>query len=225
MKKEGIFLCALFYMVYVLLIAGYAGSEETVGKTEISETRVTEAPRIALTFDDGPSCYTEELLDGLKARGVTATFFIIGQSAEEFPEVVKREAKEGHLIGNHTYSHVEITKLSDDKAREEIEKTNTILTELTGKPVEYIRPPFGLWQKKLEQEMDVMPVMWSVDPLDWTTKNVDEIVNKVVKEAEEDDIILLHDCYKSSVEAAFRIIDLLKAEGYEFVTADKLLLN
>ena len=88
-----------------------------------------------------------------------------------------------------------------------------------------MRPPFGAWQKKLEWELDVMPVMWTIDPLDWTTNNEDEIVNKVVTETEENDIILLHDCYLSSVKAALRIIDIMQAKGYEFVTVDELLLD
>ena len=186
---------------------------------------VSEKPKIAITFDDGPSVYTEELLDGLKDRGVKATFFVIGKSAVSYPDIVKRESNEGHLVGNHTYNHVEITKIGDKKAREEIEKTNTVLKEMLGKEIEYVRPPFGAWKKKLEQEMNVLPVMWSIDPLDWTTENVDEIVNKVVTEAKENDIILLHDCYQSSVQAALRIIDILQKEGFEFVTADELLLD
>ena len=76
-----------------------------------------------------------------------------------------------------------------------------------------MRPPFGAWQKKLEWELDVMPVMWTIDPLDWTTNNEDEIVNKVVTQAKENDIILLHDCYESSVNAALRIVDILQKEG------------
>ena len=88
-----------------------------------------------------------------------------------------------------------------------------------------MRPPFGAWQRKLEQEIRMLPVLWTIDPLDWTTENQDEIVNKVVTEAEENDIILLHDCYKSSVEAGLRIIDILQEEGFVFVTVDELLLN
>lgn len=88
-----------------------------------------------------------------------------------------------------------------------------------------MRPPFGVWQKNLELEMDVMPVMWSVDPLDWTTENTDEIVNKVVTETEENDIILLHDCYESSVDAALRIVDILQKKGFEFVTVDELIIE
>ena len=103
--------------------------------------------------------------------------------------------------------------------------TNEVIQNITGEPVEYMRPPFGAWQKVLEERLHVFPVLWTVDPLDWTTENADEIVNKVVTEAGENDIILLHDCYKSSVEAALRIIDLLQAEGYEFVTVDELIVE
>lgn len=185
-----------------------------------------EAPKIAITFDDGPSeSWTPVLLDGLKERDVKATFFLIGENAAAHPEIVRRLDEEGHLIGNHTYHHVEITKVSDEKARQEIEDTDEVIREIIGKGTEYMRPPFGAWQRKLELEMSVMPVMWTIDPLDWTTENTDEIVNKVVTEAEENDIILLHDCYKSSVEAALRIIDILKKEGFEFVTVDELIMN
>lgn len=215
------FVCSMLYALCLMKATGYW--KRTVPADGSVET--LEKPKIAITFDDGPSSSTEELLDGLKERGVKATFFVIGKSAVSYPNIVKRENAEGHLIGNHTYNHVEITKIGDKEAQEEIEKTNRVLEDMLGKEIEYVRPPFGLWQEKLEQEMSVIPVMWSVDPLDWTTENVDEIVNKVVTQAEENDIILLHDCYKSSVQAALRIIDILQKEGFEFVTVDELLLN
>lgn len=219
--KKTAFACSVIYAICLLGAAGYWNGTKPV---EASAT-IQEKPKIALTFDDGPSIYTEELLDGLKERGVKATFFVIGKSAVSYPKIIKRESAEGHLIGNHTYNHVEITKIGDEKAREEIGKTNQVLEEILGREIEYVRPPFGLWQKKLEQEMNVLPVMWSIDPLDWTTENVDEIVNKVVTQAEENDIILLHDCYKSSVQAALQIVDILQKKGFEFVTVDELLLD
>jgi len=196
----------------------------------VDSSVVREAPRIALTFDDGPNAQcTGRLLGGLKKkillRGVKATFFLIGMNAKDNPDLVKRIYEEGHLIGNHTYHHVDITKKSDEEARKEIEDTDKVISSVTGEHVEYMRPPFGVWQKNLELEMDVMPVMWSVDPLDWTTENTDEIVNKVVTETEENDIILLHDCYESSVDAALRIVDILQKKGFEFVTADKLIME
>ena len=198
---------------------------EACGYVSASATPV-EAPKIALTFDDGPSAaWTPALLDGLKERGVKATFFLIGENADKNPEIVKRMAEEGHLIGNHTYHHVELTKVSEKEARLELADTSAAIVRITGKEPEYMRPPFGAWQRKLEQEIRMLPVLWTIDPLDWTTENQDEIVNKVVTEAEENDIILLHDCYKSSVEAGLRIVDILQEEGFVFVTVDELLLN
>ena len=198
---------------------------EACGYVSASATPV-ETPKIALTFDDGPSAaWTPALLDGLKERGVKATFFLIGENADKNPEIVKRMAEEGHLIGNHTYHHVELTKVSENEARLELADTSAVIDRITGKEPEYMRPPFGAWQRKLEQEIQMLPVLWTIDPLDWTTENQDEIVNKVVTEAEENDIILLHDCYKSSIEAGLRIIDILQEEGFVFVTVDELLLN
>ena len=198
---------------------------EACGYVSASATPV-EAPKIALTFDDGPSAvWTPALLDGLKERGVKATFFLIGENADKNPEIVKRMAEEGHLIGNHTYHHVELIKVSENEARLELADTSAVIVRITGKEPEYMRPPFGTWQRKLEQDIQMLPVLWTIDPLDWTTENQDEIVNKVVTEAEENDIILLHDCYKSSVEAGLRIVDILQEEGFVFVTVDELVLN
>lgn len=190
------------------------------------QTQKRETKKIALTFDDGPHpYYTEELLDGLAERNVKATFFLLGQNIEGREEIIKRMAEEGHLIGNHTYYHVDITRLEDDEACREILDTSEKITAITGQPVEYIRPPFGNWDKELECEVTMLPIFWSVDTLDWTTRNVDQIVQKVVTDIEENDIILMHDSYDSTVKAALRIIDLLQAEGYEFVTADELILE
>ena len=192
----------------------------------VSSSMVTEASRVAITFDDGPSSTcTPVLLDGLKERGVKATFFLIGENVEKNPELVKRLYKEGHLIGNHTYHHVEITMVSNEVAYQEIMDADDAIYSITGKHTEYMRPPFGLWQRSLELDLEVMPVMWTIDPLDWTTENVDEIVNKVVTEAEENDIILLHDYYDSSVKAALQIVDQLKERGFTFVTVEELLLE
>ena len=186
----------------------------------VASNMIKEDPKIAITFDDGPSpAWTPQLLDGLKERNVKATFFLIGENAKNNPELVKREAEEGHLIGNHTYHHVEITRVPDETAQEEILMTNEVITGITGEEVSYMRPPFGVWQ------LDVMPVLWTIDPLDWTTDNEDEIINKVVTQAGENDIILLHDCYESSVNAALRIVDILQKEGFEFVTVDELIMN
>lgn len=215
------------WLVFLALAVGAPGgkgavpvSGEAVREEEVSEP----GPRIALTFDDGPGPYTERLLDGLKERGVKASFFLIGRSVKEYPEAVKRMEEEGHLIGNHTYSHVKLKGLSPEETRREIQKTDEAVYEITGKHVAYLRPPFGEWEEDLELTYPVLPVMWTVDPLDWTTENVEEIVDRVVTQAGENDMILLHDCYDSSVEAALRIVDRLLAEGFDFVRVDELLI-
>lgn len=215
------------WLVFLALAVGAPGgkgavlvSGEAVREEEVSEP----GPRIALTFDDGPGPYTECLLDGLKERGVKASFFLIGRSVKEYPEAVKRMEEEGHLIGNHTYSHVKLKGLSPEETRREIQKTDEAVYEITGKHVAYLRPPFGEWEEDLELTYPVLPVMWTVDPLDWTTENVEEIVDRVVTQAGENDMILLHDCYDSSVEAALQIVDRLLAEGFDFVRVDELLI-
>lgn len=228
-KRKGFYVILIFFCSCCFIGISKETKEterEIQQKESVEESGVKEKPSIAITFDDGPSGrYTGRLLDGLKERNVKASFFLIGENAKENPELVERIYKEGHLIGNHTYSHVQMTHLSEEAAVREIEKTDQVISAITGEHVAYMRPPFGAWQRELEVRMEVLPVLWSVDPLDWTTENVDEIVSKVVTEVEEGDIILLHDCYASSVEAALRIVDILQKEGYEFVTVDRLLID
>lgn len=218
MKGKGILI-----VIAVIVIAGcghllYGRASERTSE----EIR----PKIALTFDDGPHpVYTPKLLDGLRDRQVKATFFVVGKNIEGHEEIIERMDAEGHLIGNHTYDHVKITGLPPEKACAQIFRTSERINEITGKQTEFVRPPFGAWDKNLECGFQMFPVLWTIDPLDWTTKNTDRVVQKVLDEAKEDGIILLHDFYDSSVEAAFRIVDALKEQGYEFVTVDKLILE
>lgn len=182
--------------------------------------------KVALTFDDGPNAkYTEGLLKGLKERGVQATFFLLGHQVEKSPEIVKKMHEDGHLIGNHSYEHVNLSSLSDEAAMVQVDKTNEAIYQVTGEFPEYIRPPFGCWKSNLDYKTTMIEVLWNVDPLDWKTDNTDAVVQKVLKEVEENDIILLHDASESSVNAAFRIIDTLKKEGFVFVTVDEILFD
>ena len=185
-----------------------------------------EKPKIALTFDDGPHpVYTPRLLDGLEKRGVVATFFVTGENAAQYPDIIKRMDKDGHLIGNHTYTHIQLTSANRDKFRSELGKTNETLKQITGKDVTFVRPPYGSWDKSFETELNMFPVLWNIDPLDWCSNNADCVVRKVESNAEENSIILLHDCYETSVKAALRIIDDLTAQGYHFVTVDEILFD
>ena len=206
--------------------AGKMNTKEVSGNAEEKISPGLQKKKIALTFDDGPSSVcTGRLLDGLKKRKVKASFFVLGQSVKDNPDLAKRIVSEGHLIGNHTYNHVELTKMKEKRAENELDKASNMIYRATGKYPEYMRPPYGECSKKLEDSVDMILVRWTIDPRDWNTDNTDEIVKKVVTSAGENDIILLHDCYDSSVDAAFRIIDILKKEGFEFVTVDELYLD
>ncbi len=189
----------------------------------VRASALVKRPKVAITFDDGPSTvYTKILLDGLKERGVKATFFLTGQEIQYSKDVVKRMAKEGHIIGNHTYTHVDLKKTNYKKAIKEIEDTNNAIKEITGKKPKYIRPPYGDWDERIFKETDMSIVLWSVDPEDWKDQNASIVARRVIKNTTDGDVILLHDIFKTSVNAAFIIIDKLQSQGYEFVTIDKL---
>ncbi len=202
----------------VLTNTGVLVEEKDGGQEDIKQ--------IALTFDDGPHpYYTEQLLDGLKERGVVATFFVTGEHASLHPEVIKRMQQEGHLIGNHTYSHMQLRKNNREEFKEELIRTNEVLQALTGEDIIYVRPPYGSWEKSFEKELNMIPVLWTVDPLDWCTDDVACVVRKVTEKIKENDIILLHDYYDSTVTAALEIVDELLAEGYSFVTVEEIVFE
>ena len=213
-------------IVLLGLAAVYSIGRRQQESREVMGAAAESGKKIAITFDDGPHPhYTEQLLDGLSERGVKATFFVTGEHAVLHPEVIKRMSEEGHLIGNHTYSHMQLGRKNRDAFKEELVKTNQVLREITGQEILYVRPPYGSWDKALEAELNMFPVLWTLDPLDWCSDNVDCITRKVVSKAKENDIILMHDYYPSTVTAAFRIIDDLQAKGYEFVTVEEILFD
>lgn len=182
--------------------------------------------KIALTFDDGPHPrYTEQLLDGLKERNVVATFFVTGENAQNYPNIIRREQEEGHLIGNHTYSHIQLTSGNRETFREELVKTNEILENITGEKVSFVRPPYGSWDKSFEKELNMFPVLWNIDPLDWCSHNAECIAAKVVENAGDGDIILMHDYYDTSVTAALEVVDVLQKRGFQFVTVEEILFD
>lgn len=176
--------------------------------------------------DDGPNPnHTEALLDGLKERGVKATFFLLGERVERFPEIVKRTQEEGHLIGCHGYKHVDLNKLSEEDAYAQVEKTNDLICQITGEYPKYIRPPFGSWKKDLDARTNMVEVLWNIDTLDWSCKNEQLIVYTITSQLQDGDIILMHDAYDATLAATFDIIDILRSQGYEFVTVDELIFD
>lgn len=192
----------------------------------IAQAVEPEVKRVALTFDDGPHpIYTEQLLDGLDARGIKVTFFVTGENAALHPDIIKRMHDEGHLIGNHTYSHIQLTSSNREQFRDELIKTNELIQSITGDEVQYVRPPYGSWDKTFETELNMFPVLWNIDPLDWCSSNANRVARSVINAVSENNIILMHDYYDSSVEAALMIVDELTKRGYEFVTVDRILFD
>ena len=229
-KRLGIVLAAAALILALFETAGEKRIKEAAaGMRKILSTEKTageekDAPVVALTFDDGPSArYTSRLLDGLKKRDVKASFFLLGKNLEGNEEVVRRMHREGHLIGNHTYNHVQLSSLSETKAREEILKTNNAIYEITGAYPQYMRPPFGAWKKNLELCVEKLPVFWNIDFMDRKTQDVPAILKIALTQAEDGSIILMHDEYETSVEAALAIVDRLQEKGYRFVTVDYLI--
>lgn len=179
-----------------------------------------EVKYIALTFDDGPRRETTaKLLDGLKERGASATFFLVGKEIAGNEDLVERMAAEGHQIGNHTWSHVRLENVG--AAEQEIRMTEEALEELLAEKGYWLRPPYGLIGKGVEAGVPL--VKWSVDPRDWESRNTSRVVQAVLRDAKPNAIILLHDIYPTSVEAALQIVDALEEEGYWFVTVEELL--
>ncbi|MDR2044695.1 MAG: polysaccharide deacetylase family protein [Clostridium sp.] len=214
-------MCLLLFVVFLSERGGVFPTNAQAGKAWEEETK-----KVAITFDDGPHpIYTKQLLDGLDERGVKATFFVTGINAERYPEIIREISRQGHLIGNHTYYHTQLTGGNLETFKEEIFKTNELLKELTGEEILYIRPPYGSWNKAVEKDLNMFPVLWSVDPLDWCSTSVSCIVQSVMAKVRENDVILLHDHYPSTVTAALKIVDKLTAQGYRFVTVDEILFD
>lgn len=206
-------------------------SGRTIGqakRTSAVPEFVSESPKkeIALTFDDGPHpVYTRKLLDGLKERGVRVSFFLIGQNIDGNEEIIRRMKEEGHLIGNHSQNHMQLSKENIDAACQQINATNQKIFDITGQMPTYIRPPYGSWSEELECIIPMTVALWDVDTLDWKLQNKNQIVRHVLKHADDGAVILMHDVYETSVDAALEIIDTLTKEGYNFVTVDELLVE
>ena len=181
-------------------------------------------PLVALTFDDGPrSSTTGPLLDGLALREVPATFFLVGNRIPGNEDLVRRMAAEGHQIGIHTYDHVELKGLSRQDFDLQVGKTRALITRLAGDGSYWLRPPYGFLDRNAGSWCGGPVILWSVDPEDWKDDDVDRIVAAVVEHVSDGDIILLHDLFPSSGQAALSIVDTLLERGFCFVTVEQLM--
>ncbi len=222
-KKSYLIVLLIIDLILLTVVCNDCRQQETYEETSAS---VTEVKKIALTFDDGPNeKYTLPLLKGLKERGAKATFFLLGQEVTENPEIAKKIAQDGHMIGNHSFYHEDLSEMAGDEAIVQVSRTNEVIYEVTGQYPQLIRPPFGRAPQDLIFEPPMVEVLWTIDSRDWELSDVGTIMQNVLPEAEENAVILMHDSSQSSVQAALAIVDCLKEEGYTFVTLDEILFD
>lgn len=188
-----------------------------------TETRSKGGKLIALTFDDGPGPYTRRLLEGLAKRGVKATFFMLGQQAENYDVTAGLVRDAGHQIASHTYDHPQLSKKTDSQVTWQISHTADILNGITGYGTHYlVRPPYGDYNSRVLSLLDNPAILWSVDPLDWKYRNADTVCTNIVEGAFDGAIVLAHDIHSTTVDGVLMAIDKLQAKGYEFVTVNEL---
>ena len=184
---------------------------------------------VALTFDDGPGPYTERLLNAMKKRGVKATFFVLGERVDKYGDLIKRMEKEGHAVGNHSYDHPNLSKLSYAKVKSNMEKTAKKVQKLIGHKPEVMRCPGGNSSdavKKYAKQAGIPIAYWDVDTRDWESRNVNKILKVAFGEdgIENGSIVLMHDIYETTVDAAIKMMDRLSEEGYTFVPVPEVLM-
>jgi peptidoglycan/xylan/chitin deacetylase (PgdA/CDA1 family) len=232
-----LFFCSLGLLAGRLICAETTIAAQVAGKNKPAtpaEPRITfnwvhvDGPYIAMTFDDGPNAtLTPKLLDILAVHHIKATFFVIGENVAQHPEVVARAAREGHEIGNHSWSHPNFGKMSDDAVRRELRRTADAIKSATGTGPTLMRPPYGSLtarQKRwIHDEFGYQIILWDVDPLDWKRPGPAVVCNRILKETRPGSIVLSHDIHPGTIEAMPSTFDQLEVKGFKFVTVSELI--
>ena len=185
-------------------------------------------PYIAMTFDDGPHPRnTPRLLDMLRQRNIKATFYVIGNSVKMYPEITRRIVAEGHEIGNHTWTHRNLTKLSNSEVCREMDRTRDVIVSATGVQPRTMRPPYGALltrqRKMIFKEYGYPTIMWSVDPQDWKRPGISVVRDRIISQTRNGSIVLSHDLHAPTVDAMPSTLDGLLGKGFQFVTVSQLL--
>lgn len=194
-------------------------NSDVVGKDNIYDEN---KKYIAFTYDDGPSDYTLEVLNTLDANNSSATFFMLGNKMKKNSEIVKTINSSNSEVGSHTYSHKNLVNLSEKEINNEINSTSIIFNEITNDNIKYVRPPYGNYNNKVKS-VGYPLILWNIDPKDWLVRDSDKIYNNIIKNSCDGCIVLMHDCYKETVEASKMVIPKLKEMGYEIVSISKLI--
>lgn len=210
----------------ILTAQNYNISDEEYNKLF---SRVIDPSRkmVAITFDDGPhGTNTQKILDILDNHNAKATFFMLGQNVNSNKEIVKDVYTRGNEIGIHTWSHPQLTKLSEESIRNEVKNTSDAIYNITGYRPTLVRPPYGSFNITVKNVLkDYSLILWNIDSLDWKSRDEKQIVPLVMNDVEDGDIILLHDIHSTTVPAVEKIVNQLDEQGYQMVTASELLEN
>lgn len=178
-----------------------------------------------MTYDDGPFPDTSRLVATLRKEKVKATFFMLGQNVEEYPEEVKEIQAAGSELANHSWSHPSLPGLGNSGIRSQLRRTNDAIEKVTGVKPTLMRPPYGANNRRLDEvsrELGLAEIYWDVDTLDWKNKDADGLIDNVLGSAARDNVVLMHDIHSSTVDAAPAIIRGLKKKGYTLVTVSEL---
>ena len=178
---------------------------------------------VALTFDDGPSsATTPRLLDILYEKDVPATFFMLGKMARANPDLVRRAEKEGHIVASHTMYHQNLIRIPANAAKDDIAESKTVFNDILGHEPTLTRPPYGNINGAVRNSVGTPMILWSVDTLDWQSKDPSAILAVTKEQIHDGAIILMHDIYDTTVDAVPIVIDELRKDGYDFVTVPEL---
>ena len=204
-------------------------SSDISGAKSVSYSSVkTSQPYIAMTFDDGPHPRnTPRVLDMLRKRNIKATFYVVGQNVGQYPHIVRRIVSEGHEIGNHSWSHANLSKMSDAGVRKELGKTRDAIVAACGVKPRTLRPPYGALRTSqrawVHREFGYPTILWDVDPMDWKRPGPSVVTSRIVSNTRNGSIVLAHDLHKSTVDAMPTTLDGLLRRGFHFVTVSQLL--
>lgn len=183
--------------------------------------------QVAITFDDGPHpSYTPRLLEILKQHGVKATFFLVGEMGEKYPDLVKAEIAAGHSVGNHTYHHVNLTRIPLEQVATEIKACGEVLQGITGRPPRLFRPPGGDYDKKVAEAAEALGytmVLWTDDPGDYAKPGAKVIESRLLSSISPGGVVLIHDGIQQTLDVLPQILAYLKGKGYQFVTIDEMM--
>lgn len=197
--------------------------EESEEEAATSSSGESVRKKVALTFDDGPDPkVTRQILETLQKHEAKATFFMLGSRVEYYPDIVNEIMEAGHELGNHTWTHADLTKLGPERIAKEIEKTTAVIEEVTGQKVEAFRPPYGAFNDTVHNTTGLPIILWDVDTLDWKYRDPAKLLQIVEKHVKDGSVILMHDIHQSTADGLDDVLTYLKNEGYDFVTIKEM---